>query len=179
MAYADLTRERASGIVSFLMRAHTGSNISWYPGAYPANSNPGWFAGSRLGQEVDMAWPGVPNGEPSASDFAARMRAYANIFGGVRMTRIVIYYSTSAGLTVQYDGTAVASTIYNVGDYGSQVPLPGIANGADITEENIQACTYNMMNYYTAYCRNQTQTLTNTVCHTSCHTSCHSSRGRR
>lgn len=178
MAYDDLTRERARGIPSYLMRGETGKGISWYPGNYPANSNPAWFAGGPLGQYVDMDWPGVPGGAPSASDFAARMRNYANVFSGVRLTRIVIYLSTSAGPVVQFDGTAIASTIYTF-DYGSAIPLPGIANLNDITENNIRDCTYNMINYYHAYCRNQVLTLTNTVCHSSCHTSCHSSRGRR
>jgi hypothetical protein len=179
MAYADLTRERAAGIVSFLMRFGAGETISWYAGNYPAGSNPAWFTGSNLGIEVNMDLPGAPGQPPSASDFAARMRAYANLFGGIRLTRIVVYLSTDAAPEVQFDGTAIAVTVYNVGDFAAVVPLPGIADLNPITEDTIRDCTYNLINYYNAYCRGTPLTLTNTVCHTSCHTSCHSSRGRR
>lgn len=180
MPYAELSRARAVGIPTATIKGTANAGISWGTNSYPANSLPGWFAGPTTGVALDLDPNAIPLGEPNSADLAARMRNYTNAFAAIRLVRIVIYYSHfQQGNIVQYDGTAVANTIYSVGDIASSVPMPGLSINAEMLEENIQACSNNLANSYLANARSNPLLLTNTVCHTSCHTSCHSSRGRR
>lgn len=177
---ADLIRQYVANVANNYVRNQANSGISWGTNNYPSGSLGGWFGGDTNGQPAafDINW--LPMGDASASNTAAYLRYFANLFGQIRRTRIVIYYLHYLyGTQVQYDGTAIAHTAYSVGDYASGAALPGLAAGADMDLNNLNACGQSLWNSYYANARNTTLTLTNTICHTSCHDNCHCARGRR
>lgn len=174
-----ITRNRMAVNANSILKNNMNSGISWGTNNYPANSIPGWFAGTTAGVDFTATVAHFQAGKPSASQTVAVLRNIANVFGGVRTTRIVIYYNNNGNLQVQYDGTAVANTIYGVGDFASQANLGGLGVNTPLSLNMFNAACLALWNVYVANCRNQVLTLTNTVCHTSCHVSCHSSRGRR
>lgn len=175
----DILRQHVANVANSYVRNNANAGISWGTNNFPAGSL-GWFAGDTNGiaQAFDANW--IAGGDASASNVAANLRNFANLFGGIRRTRIVIYYlHYQFGTQVQYDGTAFANTIYGVGDFASGAALPGLGGGADMDLNNLNACGNSLWNSYYANCRNTTLTLTNTICHTSCHDNCHCARGRR
>lgn len=174
-----ITRNRLAANANAIMVNNMNSGISWGTNNYPANSNPGWFAGTNGGVAFAAAAGHFQAGVPSPSQTVAALRAIANNFGGIRTTRIVIYMATDGAATPIYDGTAVANTIYGVGDFAAQANLSMVAQNTDMDLNVYNTACNALWSAYVANCRNQVLTLTNTICHTSCHTSCHSSRGRR
>ena len=119
-------------------------------------------------------------GRPNATQAKAALRNFANLFGGIRSTRILIYRSHyQVGSQLIYDGTAVANTNYKVGDFAAASPMTTLRDNVEMDLNVLNANLDELWNYYVAYCRNSSQTLSNTICHTSCHGNCHCARGRR
>lgn len=175
-----LTRNRVAAEGNARIRNRCNSGISWGTNAYPANSNPGWFAGSTAGRGEALAAGNFSGGTPSASQAKATLKWFANIFGAIRLTRILIYRTHyQVGSQLIYDGTAVAHTIYGVGDFAAAAPMASLRDDTDMDLGVVQASADELWNYYVAYCRSSPLTLQNTICHTSCHSNCHCARGRR
>jgi hypothetical protein len=176
----EIIRQRVADIGNAYIRNNANSGISWGTNSYPSGSIAGWFRGTTAGRGEALSAGSFAGGETSASQTAAVLRNFVNVFTEIRTTRIVIYYlDYRYGTTVQYDGTAVAHTVYGVGDVGSNVGLPGLTAGAEMDLNNLNASCNNLLNNYWANARNTVLTLTNTICHTSCHGNCHCARGRR
>ncbi len=175
----EIIRQRVADMANATIRNNANSAISWGTNSYPSGSIPGWFRGDTNGRGEALSAANFAGGETSASQTAAVLRNFVNVFTEIRTVRIVIYYLSSAnGQQVQFDGQAVAHTVYGVGDV-SNVGLPGLQAGAEMDLNNLNASMNNLLNSYWANARNTVLTLTNTICHTSCHDNCHCARGRR
>lgn len=179
MPVEDLTRQWLADRTNFFFKATANAGISWGTDNMPAGSL-GWFAGPRSGGTAALSAGSFQSGDTDASQAVAAIVGFANQFGGIRRTRIVIYRTHwQVGQTVAYDGTAISNSIYKVGDFASGAPKPGIGSGVVMAQSTIDTTINYLINAYNAACRNTTLTLTNTVCHTSCHSNCHCARGRR
>ncbi|MNB72853.1 hypothetical protein D3C87_1193800 [compost metagenome] len=175
-----ITRNRIAYEANVRIRDRCNSGISWGTNSYPGGSNPGWFAGDTNGRPEALSAANFVAGVPNASQAKAVLRWFANVFGGIRLTRILIYRSHYVvGLELIYDGTAMANTIYGVGDFAAAAPLGTLYGQAPLDMSNIQSNCDELWNYYYAYCRASAIQVSNTICHTSCHSNCHCARGRR
>ncbi|MNZ21805.1 hypothetical protein D3C78_388860 [compost metagenome] len=177
----QITRNRLAVNANARIRDRCNSGISWGTNNYPAYSNPGWFAGTTGGLGHTLSAGSFSAGNPSASQAKAVFRYFANLFGGIKWVRILIYRSHySLGSELIYDGQAIANTIYGSADYGSAAPLASLRDDVEMNLDVLNANLDELWNYYVAYCRSgNTMNLQNTICHTSCHVNCHCSRGRR
>lgn len=175
-----ITRNRLAVEANARIRNRCNSGISWGTNNYPGGSNPGWFAGDTNGRGEALGAGNFTAGPPGSAQAKAVLRWFANIFGGIRLMRILIYRSHyQLGNQLIYDGTAVAHTIYGVGDFAAAAPLGTLYKGAPLDMSNFQANCDELWNYYNAYCRASPVTVSNVICHTSCHSNCHCARGRR
>lgn len=175
-----ITRNRVAVEANARIRNRCNSGISWGTNNYPAGSNPGWFAGDTNGRGEALAAGNFSAGVPGAANAKAVLRWFANIFGGIRAMRILIYRTHyQLGNQLIYDGTAVAHSIYGVGDFASAAPLAPLNKNIALDLSDLQASCDELWNYYVAYCRNSAVTVSNVICHTSCHSNCHCARGRR
>lgn len=173
-----LTRNRMAVNANSLIRNRCNAGIGWGTNNYPQYSLPEWFAGTNAGSGAAFSAGQFAGGNTNAQQAIDVLKYVANLFGGIRTTRIVIYMSHySLGQTVVSDQTAVAHTIYSVA-FSNNVAMP-FAAGNDMNIDVFNDACNRLYNQYVASARNNVVTLTNTICHTSCHTSCHSSRGRR
>lgn len=175
-----ITRNRVAVEANARIRNRCNSGISWGTNNYPGGSNPGWFAGDTNGRAEALGAGNFAAGKPAPTQAKAVLRWFANIFGGIRLMRILIYRSHYVvGQELIYDGTAVAHTIYGVGDFAANAPLGTLYHGAPLDLSNVQSSCDELWNYYNAYCRASPVTVSNVICHTSCHSNCHCARGRR
>lgn len=175
-----ITRNRLAFEANARIRNRCNSGISWGTNNYPAGSNTGWFAGDTNGRGEVLSLGNFTAGQPGVAQAKAVFRWFANVFGGIRLMRILIYRSHyQVGTELIYDGTAVAHTIYGVGDFAANAPLSTLNPGYELDLSNVSASCDELWNYYYAYCRASAITVSNTICHTSCHSNCHCARGRR
>lgn len=175
-----LTRNRMGVEAMSRIRARCNSGISWGTNNYPGGSIPGWFYGDTNGRAETVGAGNFQAGAPAAAQAKAVLRNFANTFGNIRLMRILIYRSHYVvGQELIYDGTAVANSVYGVGDFASAAPLAPIVGGAPMSLSQFQASCDQLWNYYNAYCRASPVTVSNVICHTSCHSNCHCARGRR
>lgn len=175
-----ITRNRLAVNAHGRIRDRCNSGISWGTNNYPANSLVGWFAGTTAGLPHALSAANFAAGIPNATQAKAVFRDFANLFGGIRNTRIVIYRSHyQLGSQVIYDGTAIANTNYKVGNFAAQSPMASLRDNVEMDLATLNVNLDELWNYYVANCRSAAQTLTNTICHTSCHGNCHCARGRR
>ena len=175
-----ITRNRIAVNAHARIRDRCNSGISWGTNNYPANSLVAWFAGTTAGQAHALSAGSFTAGMPNATQAKTALRNFANLFGGIRSTRILIYRTHyTAGNQLIYDGTAIANTNYKVGDFASSAPMTTLRDNVEMDLNTLNANLDELWNYYVTRCRNTTQTLSNTICHTSCHGNCHCARGRR
>jgi len=180
----QITRQRLANEGNWRIRDRCNSGISWGTNNYPANSDPGWFGGTTGGFGHTLSRGNFAAGEPNVAQTVAALRAFANNWGGVRLTRILIYrtksgYSSGNGDILEYDGTAVANTAYGVGNFAASAAMSTMRDGVDMDLAGLQTALDDLWNTYVAYARNNTATLSRVICHTSCHSNCHCARGRR
>lgn len=171
-----ITRNRLAANFNARIRDRCNSGISWGTNNYPANSIPSWFANTTAGLAHTLSAGSFNSGAANAQQAKDVFRYVANFFGGIRLVRIQI---TLSGQGVIADDTAVANTVYDVGDFASGAPMAQLANGIDMDLNSLNANLDELYNRYVAFARSNPLLLANTICHVSCHTNCHCARGRR
>ena len=176
-----IERSDVAGAANARIRARANSGISWGSNSYPVGSNAAWFAGPTTGVPTAMTASDIPAGETSANSTKVALRAFANLFGGVRLVRIATYKSHYIhGNVLQADGIGVANTVYQVNFANiTTAPLTSITNMEEMRLDGLNLACEELYSCYLEISRNTPLVLTNTFCHTSCHSNCHCARGRR
>lgn len=175
----EIRRSRLTANAISRIRNRAISGIAWGTNAHPAHSLLGWFGGTTAPPTASWdnnSWGPVSNTD--GQQVANALRYVTNLFGGIRLARIVIYMANDTGSTVLTDNTAVAHLANFVPAFTNNVPL-AVANGTEMSLAVFDQSCEAMWNAYVSACRSTPLLLTNTICHTSCHSSCHLSRGRR
>lgn len=177
----QIKRSRLAANANALIKNRCNSGISWGTNAYPAYSDPAWFADTTAGVNATFQTESFEGGDADINNVINILKYVTGFFSAIRTTRIVIYMSHySLGQTVVSDQTAVANLIgyASTGNPANEIVYP-IGRGSEMDLDQFNAVCDAIWNKYVQMNRNTVATLTNTICHTSCHTSCHTNRGRR